>query len=61
MSNEPILDDPASQPKNNNKTILYVVLGVIVFCCFCCAALLIGQYLLQNSNFSLVNVSHLFA
>ncbi len=63
MSNEPILDEPASQPKtpkNNNKTILYIVLGVIVFCCLCCVALLIGQYLLENSNFSLVQCNTLF-
>ena len=58
MSNEPALQ--AETPKNNNKTILYVVLGVIVFCCLCCVALLIGQYLLENSNFSLVNALHLF-
>ena len=43
-------------PKNNNKTILYILIGVIVFCCLCCAALLIGQYLLENSGFSLVQV-----
>ena len=48
-------------PKNNNKTILYVVIGVIVFCCLCCIALFIGQYILENSNFSLVNISRLLA
>ena len=63
MSNEPILDEPASQliaPKNNNKTILYIVFGIIIFCCLCCAALLIGQYILENSDFSLVHaIRHL--
>jgi len=55
MSNEP--DPQAETPKNNNnKIILYVVIGLIVLCCLCCAVLLIGQYLLENSNFSLVNV-----
>ncbi|MBI3162073.1 MAG: hypothetical protein HYZ23_06170 [Chloroflexi bacterium] len=41
-------------PKKDTKTILYIALGVIAFCCLCCAALLIGQYLLENSDFSLV-------
>ncbi|MBC7877160.1 MAG: hypothetical protein H7Y59_08330 [Anaerolineales bacterium] len=44
-------------PKNNNKNIIYIVLGVVVFCCLCCAALFIGQYILENSNFSLVHVA----
>lgn len=56
-SNEPIIQPDA--PKNNNRTILYIVLGVIIFCCLCCAVLLIGQYFLENSNFSLVNAGNL--
>ncbi len=60
MSDEPILDEPVSQPKTNknNKTILYIVLGIVVFCCLCCIALFIGQYFLEHSNFSLVNEIH---
>jgi hypothetical protein len=55
--NEPVM--PSNTPKNNNKTILYVVLGVIVFCCVCCVALFIGQYFLEHSGFSLVNAGSL--
>lgn len=46
---------PLSEPRKNN-TILYVVIGGVVLCCLCCVIGLIGQYLLENSNFSLVNV-----
>jgi flagellar basal body-associated protein FliL len=51
-NNEPAMQSNA--PKNGNKKILYIVLGVAAFCLFCCAALLIGQYFLENSDFSLV-------
>jgi purine-cytosine permease-like protein len=43
------------QPKKKN-IILYVVIGIVVLCCFCCITGLIGQYLLENSGFSLVNL-----
>jgi len=56
-NNEPVMQPDA--PKNSNKNILYIVLGVVVFCCLCCAALLIGQYFLENSDFSLVNAGSL--
>ena len=56
-NNDPVVQP--NTPKSNNKTILYIVLGVIVFCCLCCLALFIGQYILEHSNFSLVNVPHL--
>jgi len=50
-------DLPSAEPKkNNNRTILIVVVGVILLCCFCLAALLIFQYWLQNSDFTLVNL-----
>ncbi len=47
---------PVEPKKNNSKTILTVVIATIVVCCLCIAALLVGQYLLENSDFSLVNL-----
>ncbi|MBK8619403.1 MAG: hypothetical protein IPN96_20335 [Anaerolineales bacterium] len=44
------------EPKKNNM-VLYAVIGIVILCCLCCALAFIGQYLLENSNFSLV---HLF-
>jgi hypothetical protein len=57
-NNDPVMH--SDTPKSNNKKILYIVLGVVAFCCLCCVVLLIGQYFLENSNFSLVTVSDLF-
>lgn len=48
------------EPKKNN-VILFVVIGFIVLCCTCCALAFLAQYLLENSNFSLVNLLHLIA
>jgi len=56
------VNEPAAQsdqPKNNSKTTLYIVIGVVLFCGLCCAALLIGQYFLEHSDFSLVNAGGL--
>ncbi len=50
----------AGEPKKN-KTVIYVVVGILVLCCLCCAIALVGQYLLEHSNFSLVNTLHLIA
>lgn len=44
---------PSGQPKKNN-TVLYVAIGVVALCCVCCGLALTAQYILQNSNFSLV-------
>lgn len=48
---------PKVEGPKNNKTTIYIVIGVVVFCCLCCAALLIGQYLLENSGFTLVQTA----
>ena len=55
--NEPSLQ--SDKPKNNNRTTLYIILGVAALCCLCCAAVLAGQYFLEHSNFSLVNAGSL--
>ena len=52
---------PIEPKKDNTKTILMIVAGVIAFCCLCCGALLLGQYLLQNSNLTLVHVIPIIA
>jgi hypothetical protein len=44
-------------PKANNRT-LYIVIGVIVLCFLCCGLALLAQSLLENSDFSLVNLLH---
>jgi hypothetical protein len=49
---------PSVPQKNNTKNILMIVAGVVVFCCLCCGVLLLGQYLLENSNLTLVNILH---
>jgi len=49
------INAPSEPPKKKN-TILYVVIGAAVLLCFCCALLLAGQYILENSDFSLVNI-----
>jgi hypothetical protein len=46
------------EPKKN-KTVIYVVVGVLVLCCLCCVVVFVGQYLLEHSNFSLVNTLRL--
>jgi len=46
---------PSGQLKKNN-TVLYIVIGVAVLCCACCGLALIAQLILQNSDFSLVNI-----
>jgi len=50
-SNAPI----SEKPKKNN-TVLYIVIGVVVLVCICCVLLFVGQYYLENSNFSLVEI-----
>ncbi len=45
---------PVEAPKSNTNRILMIVGGVIVLCCVCCGALLLGQYLLENSGITLV-------
>ena len=45
---------PASVESKKSRTVLYVVLGIIMLCGLCCASLLIGQYILESSDFSLV-------
>ncbi len=49
------INDPSEQPKKNNA-ILYIVIGVVVLCCVCCGLALIAQLILQNSDFTLVNI-----
>ena len=46
---------PGPAKSGPNRTVLIVV-GVIVLCCGCIAALLVGQYLLENSDFTLVGL-----
>ncbi|MBK8821555.1 MAG: hypothetical protein IPN58_02805 [Anaerolineales bacterium] len=53
MTEQSIL--PTNDPKKNNL-LLYVVIGAVILCCLCCAIGLVGQYLLESSNFSLVNI-----
>lgn len=48
------INTPSEQPKKN--TILYIVIGVVVLCCVCCGLVVIAQLILQNSDFSLVNI-----
>jgi|GEM_PF-2650541 len=45
---------PSGQSKKN--TVLYIVIGVVVFCCVCCGLALILQTILENSDFTLVNI-----
>jgi hypothetical protein len=46
---------PAEPGKKKPNTAIILAAGAILLCCGCIAALLIGQYLLENSDFSLVN------
>jgi hypothetical protein len=46
---------PPAQP-NRNKNIIYVAIGAIILCCLCCAAMLAVQYILENSDATLVNI-----
>jgi hypothetical protein len=45
---------PAEAAKSNTNRILLIVGGVIALCGLCCGALLLGQYLLENSGITLV-------
>jgi uncharacterized protein involved in exopolysaccharide biosynthesis len=46
---------PPEQPKKNN-TVLYIVIGIAALCCICCGLALVAQLILQNSDFTLVNI-----
>jgi hypothetical protein len=48
---------PVAPKKDNSRTIIAVVVGVIVLCCVCIATVLVAQYLLENSDFSLVRLA----
>ena len=45
---------PSEQPKKN--IVLYVVIGIAVICCVCCGIAMILQVILENSDFTLVNI-----
>ena len=45
---------PSEQPKKN--IVLYVVIGIAVICCVCCGIAMILQLILENSDFTLVNI-----
>jgi hypothetical protein len=51
---------PIEPKKDNKKTILMVVAGVFVLCCLCCGLLLLGQYILENSDLTLVYIFQRF-
>lgn len=38
--------------------MIAILVGVILVCCACAAALLVFQYLLENSDFTLVHMLH---
>lgn len=54
MSNEP---NPESRQPQKRNTILYIVIGLVVSGCFCCGAALLAQWLLENSDFTLVQIA----
>lgn len=49
------INTPPEQPRNK-KTMLYIAIGIAVLCCACCGLALIFQLVLQNSDFTLVNI-----
>lgn len=48
------INTPPEQPKKN--MVLYIVIGVVILCCVCCGFALILQLILENSDFTLVNI-----
>ena len=48
------INTPSEQPKKN--MVLYIVIGVVILCCVCCGFALILQLILENSDFTLVNI-----
>jgi|JI10StandDraft_1071094.scaffolds.fasta_scaffold168322_3 hypothetical protein len=45
---------PSEQPKKN--IVLYVVIGIAVICFVCCGIAMVLQLILENSDFTLVNI-----
>lgn len=45
---------PPEQPKKN--IVLYVVIGIAVICFVCCGIAMVLQLILENSDFTLVNI-----
>jgi hypothetical protein len=41
-------------PDSRTRTIAIIVVVALAFCLLCCVSGLLGQYLLENSGFSLV-------
>ncbi len=46
---------PPASPQKNNRLGVILIAGVLL-CCACLGALLVGQYLLENSDFTLVKL-----
>ena len=48
------INTPSEQPKKN--MVLYIVIGAGILCCVCCGFALVLQLILENSDFTLVNI-----
>lgn len=48
------INTPSEQPKKN--MVLYIVIGAVILCCVCCGFALVLQLVLENSDFTLVNI-----